>query len=247
MSIFALAFTFTLVKFSSFKLAEYEYTSFENSGVNSIPSISRLVKYKSSSSSITFPGFSSSSANFVTFISYVLVVFLSSAVTTIFMLLLDPTSNPEFPVIFKLAFESSVFATTFSESTFAGTVTLYLVLFLLNPEKSYCFGVTPKVFKFAFDDFVVLLLLLLLSLVLVDFDFTATFIVQLPSIGFSSVSLTSTALIVIIALPASPAVTVIVFSSGAHTDDVLTFATLVSEDFISNFPSQSFVLILNII
>ena len=107
----------------------------ENSGDNVSPSILKLFKNKSTSfsSSITLPGLSSSVASFVTLILYVLVVFPSGAVTTIFIVLV-PTSKLVFPVILTpvtLGFSMVIVV----DSDFIISPTESTAVFIQNPEK----------------------------------------------------------------------------------------------------------------
>ena len=90
----------------------------------------------------------SSSPSLVTFIVYVFVV-PSSAVTTTFKAF-APFWSVFVPVPDIVAPESCAVAYTSTLSTSSGTVTLYVVVPGLNPEKS--FGLIPRLLKFALLD-----------------------------------------------------------------------------------------------
>ena len=76
---------------------------------------------------------------------------MPSSAVTVTVIVFFPSFKFLFPVPDIFAFESCLFAYTFTVSTSFGTVTLYDVTDGLNPEKS--FGLIPKLLKFALLDF----------------------------------------------------------------------------------------------
>ena len=76
------------------------------------------------------------------------------------------------------------------------------------------------------------------ELLLVCLAFTVTEIDFDPSTSFSSVSPTLLAVIVIVAVPCLTAVNVILSLPVTHTDELLTFTILESDELIKNLPSQ---------
>ena len=162
----------------------YSYTSFLKEGFNSKSAIVILDNpfTISVSSSVSFVF----SPSLVTLIVYVFVV-PSSAVTTTFNAF-SPYASVWLPVPNTVAAESCAVAYTSTLSTSSGTVTLYVVVPGVNPEKS--FGLIPKLLKFALLDFCSVVVLLELS----ESDVPSTVIVPPVEYGvpFSESCISST-------------------------------------------------------